>query len=50
MLNIYARNFFEATRFSPSSRVDPRTQCHLDEMSAKRERHARLWGRRPYWP
>ncbi len=49
MLNIYARSFLEATRSSPVSHADQRPNRHLDEQSAKRERHARLWLRRPYW-
>ena len=49
MFDIYAKSFFEATRFTPNTRPDPRTQRHLDEQAAKRERHARFWQRAPYW-
>jgi len=49
MLEIYARSFLEASRFSSNTRPHPHTQRHLDAETAKRERHARLWWRRPYW-
>ncbi|GAA0782139.1 hypothetical protein [Roseibium denhamense] len=49
MLDIYARSFLEASRFTPSTRIDPRTQRHLDKDAEKRERHTRLWRRGPYW-
>ncbi|MHA7773072.1 hypothetical protein [Roseibium sp. M-1] len=49
MLEKYAHRFLEATRFTANTRPDPHTQRHLDDATAKRERHARLWSRRPYW-
>lgn len=49
MLNVYAKSFLEATRFTSHTQVDPRTQRHLDETTARRVRHAWFWQRRPYW-
>ncbi|WP_156510447.1 hypothetical protein [Labrenzia sp. OB1] len=34
MLNIYARSFQEATRFSASTRPDPVTQRYIETVSA----------------
>lgn len=49
MLDIYAKSFLVASRFTANTRPDPQTQRHLDRQSEKRERHARLWQRTPYW-
>lgn len=49
MFNVYARSFFEATRFTQNTRPDPATQQHQDQQTAARTRHTRLWRRGPYW-
>jgi hypothetical protein len=49
MLNIYARSFLEASRFTANTRPAPSTQQHLDRQSAQRKQHTRLWLRPPYW-
>jgi hypothetical protein len=35
MFNLYAQSFLEATRFTPNTRPDPRTQRFLCSQSAK---------------
>lgn len=49
MLDIYAKSFMEASRFTSYTRPSLQTQKHLDRQAEKRERHARLWWRAPYW-
>lgn len=34
MFNVYAHSFLEATRFTPNTRPDPRTQRFLGSQSA----------------
>ncbi|WP_299814086.1 hypothetical protein [uncultured Roseibium sp.] len=46
MLNIYARSFQEATRFSASTRPDPFTQRCFDAVAAKRNGAFFGWLRR----
>jgi|GEM_PF-1385916 len=43
MLDIYARFFQEATRFSPYTRPDPRTLRRLEAGSAQRRPRLRSW-------
>ncbi len=49
MLNIFARSFLEATRTPRTPRLGQWRHSHQDEKTVKREQHARLWLRRPYW-
>ena len=49
MFDLKTKPLIDTTRFTATARPGQTTQRHLDAQSAKREYHARLWLRAPYW-